>query len=144
MELLKKSVLKAEYDFDFHLWGVVCTLKDFQAVWEINHALKINLKRERDDLEIQNKAKGLQMSFSVFAAFDRFEQGKFHLVSNKYLNEHLIPEMKEIDFFLRYSCESSDEELFEILTDLKRIKRFTLVVPVNPNLLKSKHHLIIE
>lgn len=143
MEAVKKTILRIEYDYDFHLWGIVTTLKDFQVCWEINQALRIKLKR-KDDLEIQNPAKGRQLLFGLFAGNDRFEQGSFHLVANKYYNEYLIPEMKEIDYFLKYTCETGECELSEIFNHLKSVKRFVLVTKVNIQKLKSKHHLIFE
>ncbi len=143
MELIKKSVLKTEYDYDFHLWGIVTTIRDFQACWEINHRLKINLQR-KDDLEILNAAKGRQLFFGLFSCRDRYCQGTFHMVANKYLNEYLIPEMKEIDFFLQYNCESSDDELRELHSGLRSIARFALIVKIDPYKLKSRHQLIFE
>jgi hypothetical protein len=52
--------------------------------------------------------------------------------------------MKEFDFFLRYDCDASDEELKLLFAGLKAIQPFALVTRVNPNKLKSKHQLIIE
>jgi hypothetical protein len=143
MELIKKSVLKTEYDYSFHLWGIVTTIKDFQACWEINNILKINLQR-KEDIELQNAAKGRQMFFGLFSCKDRYGLGSFHFVANKYYNEFLIPEMKEIDFFLRYTCESSDDELKQLHHALKSIRRFALVVKINPLELKSRHQLILD
>lgn len=143
MELVKKSVLKIEYDYNFHVWGIVTTLKDFQTCWEINHALKLELTRI-NDLEIQNIAKGRQLFFGLFSGYDRYKQGQFHLVANKYFNEYLIPEMKEVDFFFKYDCETADCELDEIYNKLRSIKRFTMVIKVNPAKLKSRQNLIID
>ncbi|GDX48887.1 hypothetical protein LBMAG25_17050 [Bacteroidota bacterium] len=143
MEMAKKTPLRITYTYDFHLWGIVTTLKDFQVSWEINKSFKINLSRKQD-IEIQSVAKGRQLFFGLFSSHDRFKQGTFYLIANKYYNEYLIPEMKEFDFFLRYDCDASDEELKLLFAGLKAIQPFALVVRVNPNKLKSKHQLIIE
>ena len=141
--MAKKNIIEVEYDFNFMLWGIVCTMRDYQICWELNKTLKINLARQ-EDIELSNPQKGKHLLFSLFRYYDEMDKCLYHLMSNKYYKELLLPEVKEADYFLRFTGEVPENYADTITKTLKSIPKIMAVIPLEPAGLKSRHNLIIE
>jgi len=141
--MAKKNTIEIEYDFNFHLWGIVSTLRDYQMCWELNKALKIKLTRE-PDIEISDARKGKYMLFSLFRYYDEMDKCTYHLMSNKYYKELLLPEIKDADYFLRFSGEVPIDYIEHVTKSLKGISKIIAVIPLEPAGLKSRNNLVIE
>jgi hypothetical protein len=141
--MAKKNVIEVEYDFNFMLWGIVSTMRDYQICWELNKTLKINLSRQ-EDIELSNPQKGKHLLFSLFRYYDEMDKCLYHLMSNKYYKELLLPEVKEADYFLRFTGEVPDDYTDGITKTLKSIPKIMAVIPLEAAGLKSRHNLIIE
>jgi hypothetical protein len=143
MPMAKKNIIEVEYDFDFVLWGIVTTMRDYQICWELNKSLKINLKRQ-PDVEFSHPQRGRHMLFSLFRYYDEMDKCLYHLMSNKYYKEFLLPEVKEADYLLRFTGEMPYNYAEGILYSLKNVPKIMAVIPLEVSGLKSKHNLIIE
>ena len=139
---------------DFVLIAVHSSLEDHAIVYALNSHLKLKLHRSDYDLEITDLG-----SFPVFEWKDEINDRYWTLIINNnkkeeqldrqdlFQNEishtvsHLIPEYKEVDYFLKVELE--DERLeFDITKTLLTIPKIVTAYIVNTEQLKSKHNLI--
>lgn len=135
--------LDVEFDFEFKLWGIATTLRDFQVGLLLNRTLGTKLKRV-NDLEFNNADAGKFSYYSIFRYEDEMDKGLFHLISNKNQGDFLIPEVKQADFLLRFAGSPPDAYLHELHEKLRSIKHFIAVMPLQPDKLKSKMNLVVE
>jgi hypothetical protein len=141
--MAKKNVIEVDFDFDFTLWGIATTLRDYQICWELNRALKLQLSRE-EDIEFSNPHKGKHLLFSLFRYYDEMDKCLYHLLGNKYYNEFLVPEVKEADYLFRLTGEVPDDFITDITKAVKLVPKVMAVIPLKASELKSRHNLIIE
>jgi hypothetical protein len=141
--VIKKSYLEIDFDFDFKLWGIATSLRDYQVCLLVNKALKLRLSR-LNDIELPVPEHNKLLLFSTFRYEDPMDKGVFHLIANKYNGDFLVPEMRQADFFLRFCGAAPDEYLYELVTKLKRIQQFLMLIPMNPENLKSRMNLMVE
>ena len=139
---------------DFVLIAVHSSLEDHAIVYSLNSHLKLKLHRSDYDLEIAGLG-----SFPVFEWKDEINDRYWTLIINNNVKEeqlnrqdlfqneishtvsHLIPEHKEVDYFLK--VEQGDECLeFDITKTLLTIPNIVTAYIVNTEQLKSKHNLI--
>ncbi|MCX6290523.1 MAG: IPExxxVDY family protein [Bacteroidetes bacterium] len=139
---MAKTILKLddEDQFDFMLIGIVSQHKDYRLGHELNAKFDLHLTRENDH-EVFNNKRMEKISFSVFH-FVTDEEDHYHLISNKGKNGLLIPEQKQIDFFLviRENVKKISET--EMINRLKAIKGVLGVFKTNPGKLKSRENLL--
>jgi hypothetical protein len=57
---------------------------------------------------------------------------------------HLIPENKQVDFFLKISTDSPSVAIRKIVTDINDIKQVISAYEVDTEQLKSKNNLIFD
>ena len=135
--------LDVEFDFDFKLWGIATTMRDYQVGLVLNRTLGTKLKR-CNDIEHGNADQNKLSYFSIFRYEDEMDKGLFHLIANKYRGDFLIPEVKQADFLLRFAGSPPDAYLHELHEKLRSIKHFIAVMPLQPDKLKSKINLVVE
>lgn len=141
--MIKKSYLEIDFDFDFRLWGIATSLRDYQVCLLINKALKTRLSR-LPDIELPVPEHNKLLLFSAFRYEDPMDKGVFHVVSNKYNGDFLVPEVRQADFFLRFCGAAPEEYIWDLASKLKRVQQFLMLMPLNPENLKSKMNLMIE
>jgi len=141
--VLKKTYLDIDFDFDFRLWGIATSLRDYQVCLLVNKALKTRLSR-LNDIELPVPEQNRLLLFSTFRYEDPMDKGVFHLIANKYNGDFLVPEIRQADFFLRFCGAAPDEYIDDIAAKLKRINQFLMLIPLQPEKLKSKMNLMIE
>ena len=139
---------------DFILIALHSSLEDHALAYALNNELKIKLSRSREDFELSENN-----SFPVFEWKDEINDRDWILIPNLNVKEenlnrqdlfenvmsqtvhHLIPEHKEVDFFLKIEQgdESLDEELMKHILTIPNIVTAYLV---DTEQLKSKYNLI--
>ena len=139
----KKMFLDVEFDFEFKLWGIATTLRDFQVGLVLNRMLGTNFRRV-NDLEFNNPDAGKLSYYSIFRYEDEMDKGLFHLIGNKNQGDFLIPEVKQADYFLRFEGTPPESYFHELYEKLRSIKHFIAVMPLQPDKLKSKMNLVVE
>ena len=142
------------YEDSFALIALHSSLEDFAIVYSINQCLKSNLCRSRTDLDISQN-----ISFPIFEWKDLKNDRYWTLITNSSVQEEnivqsglfqnepsyttyqLLPEHKEVDYFLKIEMDEGngeDEIVKLILTIPGVITAYTL----ETNKLKSKNNLI--
>lgn len=123
---MKKLKLKAEHNFDFHLFGLISYAKDYTVSWSIGNVLGISLKRI-EDLKIT-----IGITRVMIGCY-QFESNfvRYSLICNKILNshdqtvKHLVPSLAHFNYFLKIEeLEEIDEinSLFGRLRDAQKIE----------------------
>ncbi|CAG0959563.1 hypothetical protein FLAV_00625 [Flavobacteriales bacterium] len=136
---MAKLVLSlSENEFDFGLLAICSHIKDYRIGWEINRYLNLDLQRI-DDLELKTPL-GIT-SFSFFSCFNEDTNVSVYLLANRSEGGLLIPEKKQVDFFL--IIKEADESYHnEVLLELKKTPNILAAYAINPSELKSKNNLL--
>lgn len=139
---MQKKFLQETFKIDFELLAIASPLADYQLAWHTNNLLNLSLKRVEDH-HISLK-KDVFLSTSCFAY--KTEHSTFKLFKNK-LNEGagailLIPEMKNIDYFLLIQDDTEEVEILNVKNTLSKIKNVILIQIIDANRLKSVVNLM--
>ncbi len=148
------KILEDFYEDAFVLVALHSSLEDYAIAYTLNSSLKSNLKRTKTDLDITAK-----VSFPVFEWRDIINDRYWTLLNNNcieeattaqsglfeqepsYTNHYLVPELKDVDYFLKIE---QDEENFQegIVKTLLSLPNVVTAYAVDANTLKSKKNLI--
>ena len=153
---MAKYVLKVPVDQDdTAVFAIHSEWPDYQLLFFLNRELKLQLKRQKDDLEfgqgyffpwfafdhqkhfsrytlIQNK---LKTGVNIQAELNLFADNRFEEIY------HVLPEYKRIDYLLKVEGES-EEQLTLLLEILKQLDQIVMAYALNSQLIKSKTNLI--
>ena len=137
---MSKLFLDLEFDFDFSLFGVSSHVANYRIAWGMNQLFEIDLERVDDvDLSFDSNKKG---SFSLYRFDDEESYTTFHLLSNRCDTGYLIPELKQIDYFIQYWGPMSVKELASFKEELRIIPSVLASIQIDPMELKSRNNLL--
>lgn len=142
------------YDDSFLLIAIHSVLEDYTIVYYLNQVLKANFRRSKKDFDLTENS-----SFPWFDWTDAFQDRYWVLVANQstkqellinndlfqnetiYRRPRLVPEYKDVDYFLKIEEEEGLEgdEIVKILTKMPKIMT---AYTVATDKLKSKKNLI--
>lgn len=137
---MKKHKLYTEISYDFGLIGISSHEKPYKLAWAINEKMGIDLTLMKD-LEIKEKGVEEKLTFARYNYVDENEL-EINLLSNKSENGFLIPDLKNFDFFMQLSGNSSSEIRDKILKELKSIDFVNAALKLDPNCLAKKDRFI--
>lgn len=145
-----------EYDHDYALIAIHSILEDYRLAFHLNDALGLRLKRFKEDLDFERA----QCSFPLFVFEDEKRFAHWSVISNKDVVErevtssvtnlfqqesktsYLIPEKKQVDYFIKIDGVSNGDALNEIMKSINQIHKVITSYPVDPFELKSRDNLI--
>jgi hypothetical protein len=137
---MAKLTLDLEYDFDFLLIGISCHVADYRLSWSLNKHFEIDLERLKDiDFQLDRKTQGF---FSFYSYDDEESHTTINLISNRCSGGYLIPEMKQMDYFVQYWGPFSDEEFEDFNQQIRGLSVVLTSLKVDPMELKSRHNLL--
>ncbi|MCW3083217.1 MAG: hypothetical protein JWP12_583 [Bacteroidetes bacterium] len=156
-----KHTLEIEHDYDFVLIGISSHEKDYRFCWALNNKLKLELVKQ-DSLEIKGKKQTTPSYFSFFTFDDEDQYTEYSVIANfsesKALaanentlfgaqdateeNEFLIPEHKQMNYFFVIRGELEDEEVEELMKQIREIDMVLTTIRIDAKSLKSKQNLI--
>ena len=160
---LHKTLLEDVEEDDFGLIALYGDLEDYKMAYLLNKYLKLQLKRERRDLDFNHKE--IQAHYAHYSFKDLKNFRYYHLVANKFNGEskkvlssgslfkeeevrplqvNLVPEYKKVDFFLKIDEELSEKHLNLLVNAISQIPPVRAVYKIDTDLLKSKQNLIFE
>lgn len=135
-----KYTLEVETDFDFDLIGISCHQTDYRLCWGINNQQDLKMEKAAEPFMIAEK-KGKNVSkHSLYEWEDEENFRAYYLIKNKAMSKFLIPEHKQLDYFL--IIKGVELNIDVLLTQLKEIKGILTAVILDPNELKSSDNLI--
>jgi hypothetical protein len=148
-------------DENYLLLAIHCNLEDYRMAFLLNQFLNINLKRCPYNLDFQYTT----ASYSVFEWQDNKKQAMWNLIGNIFKQEedslvssgslfnssakltktyNLIPEYKNVNFFLKIENENNNTNLKNIINIIQKIPQVITVYDIDVNSLKSKNNLIFN
>jgi hypothetical protein len=140
---MKKAKLQIEPTFDFELLGIVSPIREYRMAWLVNQELELNLVKVDDlELEFLNSEK-----LEIAQYFLSLPHGFIQLLKNKALNSaqqlaYLVPELKNLDYFLLVQDETEQLDLSNFMEKLSRNPLVQSIVRINISKLKSKENLL--
>ncbi len=138
----------------FILVAIHSGLEDHSLAYTLNDVLKIRLQRSKSDLDLSE-----EVLFPYFEWNDTFNDRCWKLISNNsskeemisseglfenetsYTLHHLIPEFRDVDFFLKVEQEELNETE-QIVSPILSIPKVVTAYTIDTNTLKSKQNLI--
>jgi hypothetical protein len=135
-----KKFLKLDFDFDFVLIAITTPLKDYRLCYKVNLIAQTDF-RKLDDLQLNFK-QNTSKYHSFYLHQTPNSDCQFYLIANKGSDGLLIPEMKEVDFFVIIREYIDEDDLLYFLNKLKTIKDIQAAVEINPERLKSRENLL--
>jgi hypothetical protein len=157
---LAKHTLEIEFDYDFVLIGISSHEKDYRLCWTVNNALNLQLTKQ-ESLEIKGRKQTTPSFFSFFLFEKQDEFIDYAIIANlsesKTVeqttntlfdalddsdNEYLIPEQKQMNYFFLIRGEIENEEVNEIIQQIKEIENVQTAVRIDVKSLRSKQNLI--
>jgi hypothetical protein len=157
---LAKHTLEIEFDYDFVLIGISSHEKDYRLCWTINNALNLQLTKQ-ESLEIKGKKQTTPSFFSFFLFEKQDDFIDYAIIANlsesktveqttstlfdaldESDNEYLIPEQKQMNYFFLIRGEIENEEVNEIIKQIKEIENVQTAVRIDVKSLRSKQNLI--
>lgn len=145
-----------EFEHDYKLIGIHSSLEDYRMAYFLNQSLEIQLKRYPEDLDFESQ-KG---HFSVYEYTNRKNNIDAYLISNKFLqiNDtnansdslfpqesrfiYLIPEKKQVDYFLKIQGLNMEEFLQQTVEKINKTFQVITAYLIDPYDLRSRDHLI--
>ena len=161
---VKRLVLDITDTIDCELIAIHTSLSAYYLAYLINSGLSTKLSRKKEDLHFNYD--DITATFEFFQYWDSFKYIRYSLVQNvcrikqdnfeqqsfnslfapvdkMMITKYLVPERKEVDFFLKIETETnSSEELY--IKKLLRISQIVTAYNVDFATLKSKNNLIFE
>ena len=140
---MKKAKLQIEPTFDFELLGIVSPIREYRMAWLVNQELELNLVKVDDlELEFLNFEK-----LEIAQYFLSLPHGFIQLLKNKALNSaqqlaYLVPELKNLDYFLLVQDETEQLDLSNFMEKLSQNPLVQSIVRIDISKLKSKENLL--
>ena len=128
MTKTKKHQLIFEYDTDIEVYGISSAYIDYRLAWELNLKLSIQLEKQSEKLELEDKKTKEIKSFFLYYFFDQENLTKYYLIRNKQENKFMVSDKQYVDYFL---C-IQDNNSFEGETLLSEMRKINGVVAVFP------------
>jgi hypothetical protein len=141
---------------EYALIGIHTTLEDYKLAYLLNQHLKISFKKANFNLDFENKNNNA--SFSIFEYTNLQYDFDWFLISNSIKEDkatisnglplftetktYLIPEKKNIDFFLKISGDVEPEFVTKTIQKIKGVNQIITSYQIDKNSLKSKDFLI--
>lgn len=140
---MKKAKLQIEPAFDFELLGIVSPIREYRMAWLVNQELDLNLVKVDDlKLEFLNDEK-----LEIAQYYLSLPHGFIQLLKNKAINStpqlaYLIPELKNLDYFLLVQDETEELDLINFVKKLSQNPLVQSIVRIDISKLKSKENLL--
>ncbi len=139
---MTKKVLKIDYDYSFSLLGIISPMKDYRLAHFMNKALELELIRQELDIEVP-ALQGLPPNYIPYYSYWVEEsETEYYFFPNKGTEACLIPELRDINFFLMQSPHNK-AETDDMLYRLNQIERISKALRIEPSNLKSKENLLL-
>lgn len=138
---MNKRVLKLEIDLDFVLIAITSSLKDYRLCYYINKQPGFNFTRQ-PDLEVDIHQNNSPSLFSIYNNYWEASETDFYFIANRGSDGLLIPEMREMDYFLLIKNYIDPQDLEDIITMLNRIPEVVAAVKIDPKKIKSRENLL--
>ncbi len=159
-----KLIFEEDFEEEFKLIGIHTNVEDYKIAFLLNRFLGTNFKRRKEDLDLSTE--NLSISFPIFKFYDPNTYYDMSLVANKSKSQeiytskaeglfsetssektnttYLIPEYKNVDYFIKVFTELEEVPVQQIISEIKKIKQVISAYEVEVDKIKSINNLIFE
>jgi hypothetical protein len=141
---------------NYSLIAIHTTLEDYMIAYLLNYHLNTHLAKASYNLDFKKDTSNLSFSIynytNVTYDFDWFlianssKEDKNvqsqKLLFNSETKNYLIPEKKNVDFFLKITGDSTSDFILKTVTEIKKINQVITSYSIEHQTLKSKDFLI--
>lgn len=127
----------------FELISIVSSIRDYRICWLLNQELGYRLEW-KEEVPLTTEKGRQRALFTRFAFEDELNKLKYHFINNKYLGENLVPEQKQVDYFLLIEGSHAQIEQQRALQILRESPLVQTAFTLDANSLRSKKNLIFE
>ncbi|GGX07004.1 IPExxxVDY family protein [Aquimarina muelleri] len=162
---VQRLVLDTFADDDYELIAIHCSLASYRLAFLLNKNLSLRLFRKKEDIIFSHN--DLIASFPLYQFEDHFQYTTYSLFGNKFqakteqknnitnglftasaedtlVTKYLIPELKNVDYFLKIETEASNFSSKSLLLNMLNISQIMTAYILDYAALKSKNNLIFE
>jgi hypothetical protein len=142
-------------EIDYSLIGIHSNQEDYKIAFLLNKHLDFRFQRFEKCLDFENS----NAEFPLFEFKDKNNYINYYLINNKHVQQikaekqglfkeslsstaYLIPEKKNVDFFLKIEGMCGTATLLNLVAKIKKAPKIITCYLVEPETLKSKNHLI--
>ncbi|WP_164914108.1 IPExxxVDY family protein [Aquimarina sediminis] len=161
---VQRLALDTIADDDYELIAIHCSIASYRLAFLLNKNLNLKLFRKKEDISFEYG--DLMGSFPLYQYDDHFQYSTYNLLGNKfrtqiesknkaseglfttieerYTTKYLIPELKNVDYFLKIETEASNFSSKSLVTNILTVPQIITAYTVEYTTLKSKNNLIFE
>ena len=142
---MKTFTLDIEYEYDFELFGLVSSTRDYTLAWHLNRALRLRLVRQ-PDLPLTLLHRGCLLFSHYLYATEALTVRLFRnrsVAPSQLKKPFLAPDFREYDYLLSISNGVGTLAADALVPGLLALDAVQYVGQVNPNTLKYKENLIL-
>lgn len=139
---VSKKVIRLDIpvEYDFILLAVISSMKDYRLCFELNKKLKLKFIRQ-PELELKD-AKHNRSEYTYFRWRNSRTREEIILILNKGSNGVLIPEMKNVDYFMLIKNQPLDV-IEKLIDGMNEIDNIGGVYELDPAELKSAENFLM-
>lgn len=137
----KKHTLELDQEIDFDLIGICSHHSDYRLAWGINQLLELHLSKCDEDYCVTDRKGVVVSTHSMYEYQDENDRLVYYLIKNKNQGKYLISEKTGIDYFF-FLCDNWAIELFDIISDLKKVPSILGVYSFDPQELPSAQNIV--
>jgi len=140
---MKVKKLIVDYEYDFELYGISTTIKDYKLAWLVNKHLNLSLVRAEDYVVDLNKEEYEIINYTQIS-----DNGEIRLFKNKAVIQdrkaqtYLVSEMKHFDYFIMVSGIIHTFTSDDFLQELRGIDGLQLINQIDIDKLKSRDYFL--
>ena len=140
---MKVKKLLIDYPYDFELYGVSTSLKDYKIAWLINQQIHVQLVRKEDYfIELTNeKIKIINYSYQIGHNELRLFKNKA-VVENENTQKYMVSEMKYFDYFVMVTGIIHTFTSGELLQQIWSVKGVQFAIQIDIDTLKSRNYFL--
>lgn len=139
----KNLTLNYQPELEFTLLGISSHENDYHLSWALNQKLGLQFIKARNLVILQPEAE-LSQEFPVFTYEDEDALLVYNLISNKCELGFLVPELKNIDYFLQISGEINQGFLDQLIYKLRNSGVVNASFVLDPKKIKAAEKLILH
>ncbi|MDH7446246.1 IPExxxVDY family protein [Aquimarina sp. 2201CG14-23] len=161
---VQRLILDTIDDDDYDLIAIHCSLDSYRLAFMLNKDMDLRLSRKKNDIKFEYDS--YSAHFPLFQYHNHFQYNTYSLLGNKfrtkiesntvstslftsteesnYVTKYLIPELKNVDYFLKIEAENYQFSSKSLTARLLTIPQIITAYVVDYTQLKSKNNLIFE
>lgn len=136
--------LDVDYSYDFEIFGIVSSQKEYKFAYYLNKIFAWNLFKARDITFSTTKGKLQFSNFEFEFDYNKINliKNKSHILETKGAKPYLLPELKDYDYILKLESEGNVFKSKFIFDKIKEIPNIVLARRIDLENLKYKENLI--